>query len=54
MKSSTEDKAIEHGRAIARGMHEVKVEQQKNMAKAAKRGETMLKRAAEKFVSGRA
>ncbi len=43
---------MEHGRVIARGMHELKVEQQKNMAKAEKRQATMLERAAEKALSG--
>lgn len=43
----------EQGRVIARGMHDVKVEQQKNMAKAEKRQATMLERAAERFISGK-
>lgn len=48
MKSSKgSDKMLEHGRAIARAMDELKVQKEKNMAKAAKRKETMLYRAAE-------
>lgn len=42
----------EEGRAIAQGMRAEKVEHQKNMAKAAKRQQTMLERAAEKALSG--
>lgn len=42
----------EHGRVIARGMEDIKVEQQKNMAKADKRKQTMLENAAEKALSG--
>ena len=42
----------EHGRVIARGIEDVKVEKQKNMAKAARRQQTMLERAAEKALSG--
>ncbi len=53
MKSSQEDKVREHGRVIARGMHDVKVEQEKNMAKAAKRQQTMLENAAERALSGK-
>lgn len=56
MKSSAEIKkeqeVREHGRVIARGMEDAKVEQQKNMAKAAKRQQTMLERAAERALSG--
>jgi hypothetical protein len=52
MKLSPKDKLKEHGRVIARGMHEAKVEQQKNMAKAEKRKATMLERAAEIALSG--
>jgi hypothetical protein len=43
----------EHGRVIAQGMQDVKVEHQKNMAKAEKRKATMLERAAEIALSGR-
>ena len=52
MKSLQADKATIQGRAIAQGMHDVKVEQEKNMARAAKRRETMLERAAENVLSG--
>ena len=50
MKSSqdlTRPEVAEHGRAIARAMDDYKVQKEKNMAKAQKRSETMLKRAAE-------
>ena len=47
-----QDEIREHGRVIARGIEDVKVEQRKNMAKAAKRSATMLNRAAEKALSG--
>ena len=43
----------EHGRIIARGMNDVKVEREKNMAKAVKRRETMLANAAEQALSGK-
>lgn len=46
------EKVREHGRVIARGMNDIKVEQQKNMAKAEKRKATMLERAAEKALTG--
>lgn len=49
MKLSQEDKQVEQGRALARGMHEEKVRQEKNEAKAVKRKETMLRNAAEKL-----
>lgn len=52
MKLSQEDKLREHGRVIARGMNDIKVEKQKNMAKATKRQQTMLERAAEQALSG--
>jgi hypothetical protein len=56
MKSSLTDKQQEQlrerGRVIARGIEDVKVEQQKNMAKAEKRHQTMLERAAERALSG--
>lgn len=42
----------EHGRVIARGMNDVKVEQEKNMTKAVKRRETMLRNVAERALSG--
>lgn len=38
---------MEHGRAIARAMDDHKVQKEKNMAKAAKRQQTMLHKAAE-------
>lgn len=52
MKSSHEDKVREHGRVIARGMNDIKVEQEKNMARAEKRRDTMLRNAAEEALSG--
>ena len=51
MKSSNQNKMIEQGRVIARAMHELKVEQKKNMIKAVKRRETMLHNAAESLFS---
>lgn len=42
----------EHGRIIAQGIEDVKVQKQKNMIKAEKRQETILKQAAEKALSG--
>ena len=48
MKSSPEDKLKEHGRVIARGMHEEKVQREKNMTQAVKRKATMLEAAADK------
>jgi hypothetical protein len=56
MKSSgvfkKEEVLKEHGRVIARGIEDLKVENQKNMAKAAKRHQTMLERAADRVLSG--
>ena len=53
IKEQKEQEQIrEHGRVIARGIEDVKVEQQKNMARAAKRHQTMLERAAERALSG--
>lgn len=43
----------EHGRVIARGMHEENMRREKNMATAEKRKATMLERAAERALSGR-
>lgn len=43
----------QHGRVIAQGIEDVKVEKQKNMAKAEKRKETILSNAAERALSGR-
>lgn len=42
------DKEVERGRAIARGMEEIRLQNEKNMAKAVRRKNTMLERAAEK------
>lgn len=47
-----EDEVREHGRIIARGMNDIKVEQEKNMIKAVKRKETMLENAAARALSG--
>lgn len=52
MKSSQKGKEIELGRVIARGMHQEKVQQEKNMIKADRRKATMLEHAAEKALSG--
>ena len=52
MKLSHEDKLVEQGRAVARGMDEIHAQKERNMAKAAKRTQTMLARAAEKALSG--
>lgn len=56
MKSSQTFKTfkenIQLGRVIAQGIREDKVEKAKNMAKAEKRKDTMLERAAEKALSG--
>ncbi len=52
-EQSQQDLIKEHGRVIARGIEDVKVENQKNMAKADKRHNTMLERAAERVLSGR-
>lgn len=46
LKTFQPNKAEEHGRAIARAMDEVKVQKEKNMARAEKRKETMLHKAA--------
>lgn len=51
-KPSKEEKLMEHGRIIARAMDDVKVEKEKNMIKAGKRRETMLRNAAEQALSG--
>ncbi len=45
-------KMVEHGRAIARAMNEIKVEKQKNMARAVERREKLLHTAAEQALSG--
>lgn len=41
------EKGMEHGRAIARAMNDYKVQKEKNMAKAERRGKTMLAKAAD-------
>lgn len=51
----TIDKKIElkeHGRVIARAMHEENMRIEKNMASAVKRKSTMLENAAQKALSG--
>lgn len=56
MKSSNEfnsEMSREQGRVIARAMHDVKVEREKNMIKAEKRRATMLENAAERALSGK-
>ncbi len=52
MEALKVDELKSQGRVIAQGMHDIKVEQEKNMAKAEKRKATMLERAAEKALSG--
>ena len=47
-QSSNVNKEVEHGRAIARGMEEIRVHNEKSIAKAARRRQTMLENAAEK------
>ena len=42
----------EHGRIIARGIEDTKVEKEKNAVKMAKRHQTMLEREAERALSG--
>lgn len=54
LSKDNKEKSKEHGRVIAQGMEEVKVEKEKNMAKAVKRKQTMLENAAEIALSGRA
>lgn len=51
MKSSNQSNLKEHGRVIARAMHEENVRREKSMASAEKRKETMLRNAAEKEFS---
>lgn len=48
-----QDQLNRYGRVIAQGMEDVKVQKEKNMAKAEKRTQTMLSNAAEKALSGR-
>jgi len=47
-KIIAENKLVEQGRAIARGLDEIQTQKQRNMAKEAKRSKTMLRNAAEK------
>lgn len=47
-KLSQDNKEVEQGRAIAQGMEEIRLQREKNMAKAVKRRQTMLENAAEK------
>lgn len=49
---SKERQIREHGRIIARGIEDVKVEKKKNMMKAVTRKEKMLHDAAEQALSG--
>lgn len=49
-----QEEAKQNGRVIAQEIHNLKVEKEKNMAKAVKRKATMLENAAEKVLSGRA
>ena len=49
---NTKEKMVEHGRVIARAMHELKVEKKKNMTKAVERREKMLHTAADQALSG--
>lgn len=50
--NSKPNKLIEQGRAIALGIHNLKVGQEKNKAKAEKRKQTMLEQAAERALLG--
>ena len=52
MKLSQGSKEVKQGRAIARGMTQENAQKEKNQAKAGKRKETMLEKAAEKALSG--
>ncbi len=49
---SKEEKERDQGRILARGMNDVKVEQERNKARAVKRQATMLENAAEKELFG--
>lgn len=49
MKSSKNDKMVEQGKAIAQGMEKIRLQNEKNIAKAVKRKQTMLEHAAEKL-----
>lgn len=46
-KGQKEQALVEQGRAIARGIAEQNAQKERNMAKAAKRNETMLRNAAQ-------
>lgn len=48
MNSSEQDKIAEQGRAIARGMEEIRVQKEKNQAKEAKRRVSLIRNAAER------
>jgi hypothetical protein len=54
MKSSKvyKDEVENQGRVIARGFEDLKVERARNMAKAAKRHQTMLEKAADRVLAG--
>lgn len=57
MKSSkhySNEKMVENGKAMARGMRQENMQHEKNMAKAGRRRQTMLENAAEEALSGRA
>ena len=51
VKNADKGSLEEQGRAIARGISQENAQKEKNQAKAAKRKETMLEKAAEKFIS---
>lgn len=53
MHNKEMDKMMENGRVIAHAIDKLKVDKQKNMAKAVKRKQTMLANAAEQALSGR-
>lgn len=48
MNSSEQDKIVEQGRAIARGMEEIRVQKEKNQAREAKRRVSLIRNAAER------
>lgn len=52
MKLSQDNKMVEQGRATALAMHELKVQQKRNMASAVKRKASMLENAAQRALSG--
>lgn len=51
-QTTKENKMVEQGRATAHAMHELKVQQKKNVASAVKRKSTMLENAAQRALSG--